>query len=79
MGDGVDESLLGTPVAVKPSLPCGECAECGAGSLADCCNKRLIGLWSDGCMAEKVAVPQVNLVPCLGMVHGAHHPPAEMR
>jgi len=63
VGDGVDGSLVGTPVAVKPSLPCGECADCSAGRLADCCNKRLIGLWSDGCMAEKVAVPQVNLVP----------------
>jgi 2-desacetyl-2-hydroxyethyl bacteriochlorophyllide A dehydrogenase len=63
VGDGVDESLAGTPVAVKPSLPCGECAECAAGRLADCGRKRLIGLWSDGCMAEKVAVPQVNLVP----------------
>jgi 2-desacetyl-2-hydroxyethyl bacteriochlorophyllide A dehydrogenase len=63
VGDGVDGALIGTPVAVKPSLPCGECADCNAGRLADCCNKRLIGLWSDGCMAEKVAVPQVNLVP----------------
>ena len=63
VGDGVDGSLVGTPVAVKPSLPCGECADCNAGRLADCGNKRLIGLWSDGCMAEKVAVPQVNLVP----------------
>jgi 2-desacetyl-2-hydroxyethyl bacteriochlorophyllide A dehydrogenase len=63
VGDGVDESLVGTPVAVKPSLPCGECAECAAGKLADCGRKRLIGLWSDGCMAEQVAVPQVNLVP----------------
>ena len=58
VGDGVDASLVGTPVAVKPSLPCGECADCHAGRLADCRNKRLIGLWSDGCMAEKVAVPQ---------------------
>jgi 2-desacetyl-2-hydroxyethyl bacteriochlorophyllide A dehydrogenase len=63
VGDGVDGSLVGTPVAVKPSLPCGECADCNAGRLADCGSKRLIGLWSDGCMAEKVAVPQVNLVP----------------
>jgi 2-desacetyl-2-hydroxyethyl bacteriochlorophyllide A dehydrogenase len=63
VGDGVDGSLVGTPVAVKPSLPCGECADCSAGRLADCGRKRLIGLWSDGCMAEKVAVPQVNLVP----------------
>ena len=63
VGDGVDGSLIGMPVAVKPSLPCGECADCNAGRLADCGRKRLIGLWSDGCMAEKVAVPQVNLVP----------------
>ena len=63
VGDGVDGSLVGTPVAVKPSLPCGECADCRAGRLADCGHKRLIGLWSDGCMAEKVAVPRVNLVP----------------
>jgi 2-desacetyl-2-hydroxyethyl bacteriochlorophyllide A dehydrogenase len=63
VGDGVDGALVGTPVAVKPSLPCGECADCNAGRLADCGRKRLIGLWSDGCMAEKVAVPQVNLVP----------------
>jgi 2-desacetyl-2-hydroxyethyl bacteriochlorophyllide A dehydrogenase len=63
VGDGVDPSVVGTPVAVKPSLPCGECADCSAGRLADCPRKKLIGLWSDGCMTEKVAVPVVNLVP----------------
>jgi 2-desacetyl-2-hydroxyethyl bacteriochlorophyllide A dehydrogenase len=63
VGDGVDSSLVGTPVAVKPSLPCGECADCAAGRLADCTRKKLIGLWSDGCMTEKVAVPMINLVP----------------
>lgn len=63
VGEGVGESLVGTPVAVKPSLPCGDCPECRAGKLADCKLKKLIGLWSDGCMTERVAVPQVNLVP----------------
>jgi 2-desacetyl-2-hydroxyethyl bacteriochlorophyllide A dehydrogenase len=63
VGDGVDPGLVGAPVAVKPSLPCGECAECAAGKLADCKRKKLIGLWSDGCLTERVAVPQVNLVP----------------
>ncbi|GAC1533940.1 MAG: 2,3-butanediol dehydrogenase [Marmoricola sp.] len=63
VGAGVDADLIGLPVAVKPSLPCGECADCRAGRLADCPRKKLIGLWSDGCMAERVAVPQVNLVP----------------
>jgi threonine dehydrogenase-like Zn-dependent dehydrogenase len=62
VGEGVGPSLVGAPVAVKPSLPCGECADCAAGRLADCPRKRLMGLWSDGCMAEKVEVPRVNLV-----------------
>ena len=63
VGEGVDAGLVGRPVAVKPSLPCAECADCQAGRLADCTRKRLIGLWSDGCLTEKIAVPQVNLVP----------------
>jgi 2-desacetyl-2-hydroxyethyl bacteriochlorophyllide A dehydrogenase len=63
VGDGVDPALVGVPVAVKPSLPCGECAECAADKPADCKRKKLIGLWSDGCLTERVAVPQVNLVP----------------
>lgn len=63
VGEGVDEALVGLAVAVKPSLPCEDCPDCRAGKLADCKKKKLIGLWSDGCMTEKVAVPQVNLVP----------------
>jgi 2-desacetyl-2-hydroxyethyl bacteriochlorophyllide A dehydrogenase len=63
VGDGVDPSLVGTPVAVKPSMPCGDCADCRAGAFADCPKKKLIGLWSDGCMTERFAVPRANLVP----------------
>lgn len=63
VGEGVEESLVGMPVAVKPSLPCMDCPECAAGKLLDCKRKKLIGLWSDGCMCERVAVPRVNLVP----------------
>ncbi len=63
VGEGVDESLVGQQFAVKPSLPCGNCAACVDGPSLDCPNKKLIGLWSDGCFAELVAVPRVNLVP----------------
>jgi 2-desacetyl-2-hydroxyethyl bacteriochlorophyllide A dehydrogenase len=63
VGEGVDPSLVGTAVAVKPSLPCGVCAACEAGRLADCATKKLMGLWSDGCMTELVEVPEINLVP----------------
>jgi 2-desacetyl-2-hydroxyethyl bacteriochlorophyllide A dehydrogenase len=63
VGDGVDAGLAERQFAVKPSLPCGECAACTAGSPPDCPRKKLIGLWSDGCLAERIAVPAVNLVP----------------
>lgn len=63
VGDDVDPSWVGAPVAVKPSLPCGQCARCEAGQPADCRAKKLMGLWSDGCLTEKVEVPAVNLVP----------------
>ena len=63
VGDGVDDGIVGTPVAVKPSLPCEDCPECHAGKLAGLPAKKLMGLWSDGCMTEKVAVPRVNLIP----------------
>ncbi len=63
VGDRVDPSLAGRSFAVKPSLPCGECAACAAGQPTDCGRKKLIGLWSDGCLAERIAVPAVNLVP----------------
>jgi len=55
--------------SVKPSLPCGACADCSAGKLADCKVKKLIGLWSDGCLTEKVAVPadkpHIDIVFCI--------------
>jgi 2-desacetyl-2-hydroxyethyl bacteriochlorophyllide A dehydrogenase len=63
VGEGVDDALVGRQFAVKPSLPCGECAACADGPSLDCPRKKLMGLWSDGCFAELVAVPRVNLVP----------------
>ena len=63
LGDGVDASWQDVPVAVKPSLPCGDCPECTTDKPFDCQRKKLIGLWSDGCMTERIAVPVVNLIP----------------
>lgn len=63
VGEDVDESWVGRAVAVKPSLPCGDCPECHTDKPFDCKKKKLIGLWSDGCMTERVTVPVVNLIP----------------
>jgi 2-desacetyl-2-hydroxyethyl bacteriochlorophyllide A dehydrogenase len=63
VGSGLSQELVGQSFAVKPSLPCGSCAACADGQPLDCGSKKLIGLWSDGCLAERIAVPAVNLVP----------------
>ena len=63
LGAGVDDSWDGVGVAVKPSLPCGDCPECNADKPFDCKRKKLIGLWSDGCLTERIAIPVVNLIP----------------
>lgn len=36
VGEGVDASWVGRPVAVKPSLPCGDCPECATDKPSDC-------------------------------------------
>lgn len=53
----------GDRVAVKPSFPCYRCDYCARAVYEFCPNKRLIGLWLEGCMTEYVAVPYSNLVP----------------
>ncbi|MQA01485.1 MAG: alcohol dehydrogenase catalytic domain-containing protein [Streptosporangiales bacterium] len=54
---------VGARAVVKPSFPCEACDWCRRDAHEYCENKRLVGLWSDGCMTEYVAVPAVNLVP----------------
>jgi 2-desacetyl-2-hydroxyethyl bacteriochlorophyllide A dehydrogenase len=58
----------GDRVVVKPSFPCYRCEYCAKGAYEFCPNKRLIGLWSDGCMADYMLVPYSNLVPLPGDV-----------
>ncbi len=54
-----------TPVAVEPIVPCGECAQCVAGEyhLCDTAAFTMIGVGTDGGMAETVVVPERSLVP----------------
>jgi threonine dehydrogenase-like Zn-dependent dehydrogenase len=55
----------GTPVAVEPILPCGTCARCRAGDyhLCDRAAPTLIGVGTDGGMADEVLVANRCLVP----------------
>lgn len=62
VGPGVSVRV-GDRVAVKPSFPCLTCRVCSENQFADCLNKKLIGLWSDGCLAESLLAPACNVAP----------------
>lgn len=62
VGEGVTNVSIGDRVAVKPSFPCRDCEACTNYHFSDCLRKRLIGLWSDGCLAEYLEVPATNVI-----------------
>ncbi len=47
----------GTPVAIEPLLPCGECSPCRSGRYNLCVEDRWLGGSVDGGMTEEVVVP----------------------
>jgi threonine dehydrogenase-like Zn-dependent dehydrogenase len=55
----------GTPVAVDPNVPCGECDQCLEGSAHRCRTgaQRVLGVGSDGGMADAVVARAASLVP----------------
>jgi L-idonate 5-dehydrogenase len=68
VGEGVDEALLGTRVAVDPSRPCGCCRLCRQGRYNLCPEMVYFGSAAvvppkDGCFAEFVAAPAANCRP----------------
>lgn len=55
----------GTPVAIEPIDPCGECRYCGSGDYQVCVSgaHAIYGVGRDGGMAEQIRVPKRCLVP----------------
>lgn len=55
----------GTPVAVQPTTPCGNCALCRAGDYQLCstCIESTLGVYRDGGMADEAWVDRAGLVP----------------
>jgi 2-desacetyl-2-hydroxyethyl bacteriochlorophyllide A dehydrogenase len=67
-GDGVDPSLEGARVVLKPILSCGECEACRAGRTNVCANGRLVGRELSGGFAERFVVPASAVVPIASSV-----------
>jgi len=57
LGSGVDPSLLGAAVVVKPNIFCGVCSFCRSGRESDCLTQPILGVHLDGGAADLVAVP----------------------
>lgn len=60
LGSGADPALLGTLVAIDPTLPCGRCRQCWRGRTNLCEQWGAIGVTQSGAWAEYVTVPQRN-------------------
>jgi L-iditol 2-dehydrogenase len=62
VGEGVDDSLIGTRVASETYFStCGTCAHCRAGRRNLCPERRSIGTHVDGAFAPRIVVPSTNL------------------
>lgn len=65
---GADVSLaVGTPVVINPYISCGTCVACRKGKPNCCTTIRVLGVHTDGGMADQVLVPAGNLYPAEGL------------
>lgn len=55
------------PVVINPYLPCYECPPCREGKTNCCETLKVLGVHTDGGMAEEIAIPAVNLYPADGL------------
>lgn len=64
-GDAVVGFEIGQHVHVTPLSFCGECPNCKSGRIGRCINGGGFGIYSDGCQAEYIRVPNANscLIP----------------
>ncbi|WP_205439443.1 L-threonine 3-dehydrogenase [Halobacillus ihumii] len=61
VGDAVDNFSTGDYVSAETHLVCGHCPQCLTGKYHICENTQIIGVDTQGCFAEYVALPASNL------------------
>lgn len=63
VGTVIAGSHVGRRVALNPLITCGNCDACLGGRQNLCANRDLIGMYRAGAFAEKIAIPERNLIP----------------
>lgn len=66
VGEGV-ALKVGTPVVINPYIACGHCVACRKNKPNCCTAVRVLGVHTDGGMAEKIVMPAGNLYPAEGL------------
>lgn len=61
VGENVTNVAVGDDVSAETHIVCGECQQCLTGKEHVCKNTKIIGVDTDGCFAEYVALPAKNL------------------
>ena len=62
LGDEVKDWRTGERVAINPFLSCGKCINCLSGNSQICLARRVIGIHTEGGLAEFLKIPAQNLV-----------------
>ena len=57
----------GTPVIVNPYIACGTCVACRKGKTNCCTTLACLGVHCDGGMAERIVLPEKNLISAEGL------------
>jgi 2-desacetyl-2-hydroxyethyl bacteriochlorophyllide A dehydrogenase len=65
--NGSTRLKAGDPVVINPYLPCYHCPACLEGKTNCCETLKVIGVHSDGGMADEITIPEVNLYPAVGI------------
>ena len=62
-GEVLEGAAAGSRVVLNPLIACGACRDCREGRTNLCGKRDLIGLRRPGAFAERVAIPEGNLIP----------------
>ena len=63
VGRVLEGGSAGERVVLNPLITCGVCNECLGGRQNLCAERDLIGMYRAGAFAEKIAIPERNLIP----------------
>jgi len=72
VGTVIEGSASGQRVVLNPLITCGVCDHCLDGRQNLCVERDLIGMYRAGAFAEKIAIPERNLIPLPDGMAGEH-------